>query len=103
MSPVSNLIIPFKQTFAQTSCDPNSEQLAIGSRGDKVTELQTRLTDLEYGDLLGPPGIDGIFGPYTENAVMKFQQDYGLTADGIVGPQTWGKLCSIVITHGGGL
>jgi peptidoglycan hydrolase-like protein with peptidoglycan-binding domain len=36
--------------------------------------------------------VDGIFGPITEGAVKDFQQSKGLSADGIVGPQTWPKL-----------
>lgn len=35
---------------------------------------------------------DGIFGRLTERAVMEFQRKRGLAADGMVGPQTWGKL-----------
>ena len=39
------------------------------------------------------PGIiDGEFGPGTEAAVLKFQQEWGLTADGIVGDETWSSL-----------
>jgi hypothetical protein len=37
-------------------------------------------------------GADGIFGSGTESAVKAFQSSRGLTADGIVGPQTWGAL-----------
>lgn len=35
---------------------------------------------------------DWIFGNKTYNAVLRFQQDQGLTPDGIVGVNTWNKL-----------
>lgn len=36
--------------------------------------------------------IDGIYGADTVDAVKKFQSENDLTADGIIGPQTWAKL-----------
>lgn len=39
-----------------------------------------------------PVAVDGIFGTQTESAVKAFQQSQGITADGIVGPETWPKL-----------
>lgn len=60
--------------------------IAIGARGDEVKLIQTALYTMGYS--LGPEGVDGIFGQHTQAAVMQFQQDHGLTVDGIVGPQT---------------
>ena len=61
---------------------------AYGSRGDEVREIQTRLAALGYYS----GTIDGIYGSATKKAVQKFQQDRGLTADGIAGKQTLNAL-----------
>ncbi len=60
-------------------------------RGEDVESLQTRLLDLGYTEV-GTP--DGSFGPKTDEAVRRFQQNNGLTMDGIVGPLTWDALFS---------
>lgn len=62
---------------------PTSNNLRLGSRGEKVKQLQRDLTSLGY-----KLTADGIFGPKTEAAVKRFQRDKNLTVDGIVGPQT---------------
>lgn len=36
--------------------------------------------------------LDGKIGPATRDAIRAFQKDQGLTADGVVGRQTWSKL-----------
>lgn len=36
--------------------------------------------------------IDGKIGPGTKDAIKAFQRDHGLSADGVVGRQTWDKL-----------
>jgi hypothetical protein len=59
-------------------------------------ELQTHLTTLGYSPLLGPPGIDGIFGPLTEGAVIQYQTDHQLLVDGKVGPETWSSICASI-------
>jgi len=66
----------------------SSGTLQQGDEGDAVTSLQTALKKLNYYD--GP--ITGFFGPLTEEAVIRFQQAKGLTADGVVGPQTLAAL-----------
>jgi len=51
-----------------------------------VAKLQSVLQALGYN--IGPTGVDGDFGSYTEQAVKAFQRDYGLNADGVVGNKT---------------
>jgi cell wall-associated NlpC family hydrolase len=65
--------------------------LRIGSRGDAVTTLQNRLLTLGYMDYSNPTGY---FGEVTRAAVVRYQRLNGLSADGIVGPATNGKLYS---------
>ena len=55
-----------------------------GSRGDEVTQIQTKLK--RWGYYSG--AIDGIYGTQTLNAVKSFQRKNGLTVDGIAGTQT---------------
>jgi|BioPla2DNA2_1021312.scaffolds.fasta_scaffold00275_3 N-acetylmuramoyl-L-alanine amidase len=55
-----------------------------GSTGATVREIQSRLK--RWGYYTG--GVDGIFGPKTEQAVRYFQRVNGLAVDGIVGRQT---------------
>lgn len=61
-----------------------------GSKGVYVALLQDALNDLKYNFV----NIDGVFGNNTKRAVMNFQRDNNLTADGVVGCSTWKKLAS---------
>lgn len=54
-------------------------------RGTDVMEIQALLQKIGYY----PGSIDGIFGPQTQQAVIAFQRDNGLTPDGIIGPNTY--------------
>lgn len=45
-------------------------------------------------------GLDGIFGAATQNAVISYQKSRGLTADGIVGCNTWRSLQEEVVGTG---
>ena len=55
-----------------------------GSRGDEVTQIQTKLKRWGYYN----GNIDGIYGSQTQEAVKYFQRKNGLTVDGIAGPAT---------------
>ena len=69
--------------------------LRRGSKGEFVKRLQIELNARDFG--YGPLKVDGDFGPATEAAVKKFQQNNNpLDVDGIVGPDTWGVLLSAV-------
>ena len=68
--------------------------LTIGATGADVWRLQTILVMTK---LLDYTGIDGNFGPKTQDAVKSFQQASNLTPDGIVGQATWNALPAIRI------
>lgn len=61
--------------------------LSSGMSGEDVRQLQIRVSGYPgYGNVLA---IDGAYGPATRDAVVRFQQAYGLSADGIAGQQTF--------------
>ena len=68
--------------FEEPEVDYN-QTIRQGSRGPLVAEVQEKLD-------ISP--ADGIFGPGTARIVKEWQSSNGLTADGIVGPKTLGKL-----------
>ncbi|MGN0995475.1 MAG: peptidoglycan-binding protein [Candidatus Ventricola sp.] len=68
--------------------------LREGDSGTAVTELQTMLKKLDY--YYG--SITGNFGSLTKQAVRKFQDDNGLTVDGVAGVNTINKLRSLTGT-----
>ena len=64
--------------------------LRKGDSGNSVKILQAFLIAYEYST--GTSGIDGDFGSDTESAVKQFQKNSGISADGIVGENTWSEL-----------
>ena len=68
----------------------NNTYLENGSKGTKVTQMQSRLISLGY--LAG--SASGSFCDITEMAVISFQTRSGLDADGVAGPGTLKKLYS---------
>lgn len=64
--------------------------LRLGSRGNDVQLIQNRLKTLAiYFTSIPDVVADGVFGAGTQAAVIAFQKLMGITADGVVGQQTW--------------
>lgn len=63
-----------------------------GAKGNITKWIQKKLISLGYSLNYG---ADGIFGQETKQAVMQFQKDNNLIADGIVGKNTWRKLLGL--------
>jgi peptidoglycan hydrolase-like protein with peptidoglycan-binding domain len=72
------------QTADQTAASTPRNMVQLNDDGEQVAALQRRLAELGYyeGD------FSGVFDYATEAAVMQFQRNNGLSADGVVGPST---------------
>ena len=70
-----------------------------GDRGPSVFTLQRQLNritkDYPFFGTLMP---DGIFGEQMAETVKRFQRQFSLTADGVVGRQTWYKISYIYVS-----
>jgi peptidoglycan hydrolase-like protein with peptidoglycan-binding domain len=90
----TNLNIPTAQA-GYSRCQEGASRGAycfkLGDRGPLVYQLIEKLRCTGYYNA----GNDSYFGPVTERAVIRFQSDRGLVADGVVGPDTYRRLtCS---------
>ncbi len=73
--------------------------LRTGSTGPNVVVVQTALNRIaqNYPAIPKIANVDGIFGSRTESTVTAFQQIFGLTPDGIVGPATWNAIVRLYV------
>jgi len=76
------------QRQPNTAPSPSFPTLQKGAQGVQVKHLQRRLNSVGLVPLR-PLAEDGDFSATTELHVLELQRRNGLTADGIVGPQTW--------------
>lgn len=71
----------------------DKEGLSYGDTGLKVVDMQQRLIYvLDDPFAVGPMQDDGIFGPYTEEGLKKFQRKQGFDASGIYDEESEIKL-----------
>jgi len=75
---------------------PPTIVLREGSTGPYVIELQFLLNYIgSFYSTVIPVIQDGVFRATTTTSVRAFQNTFGLTADGIVGPNTWNELYNV--------
>lgn len=75
-----------------------SSDLYTGLTSDEVEELQELLAS---DPTIYPEGlVTGYYGPLTEAAVRRFQEQFGIDSVGRVGPQTRNLLNRIIREHG---
>lgn len=88
-------------TAPQVSGIPSSwpgADLTIGSRGEKVLQMQEQLNRISQNYPAIPSIVaDGIYGPATAEAVRKFQEIFDLPATGVVDYPTWYKISQIYV------
>ncbi len=84
----------FKNSVRLQSAEKNSPPLRPGESGPGVALLQLALAALDYQMPRTMAHIvpDGIYGAETAGAVTAFQRDQGLSADGVAGHDTLGRL-----------
>ncbi|NIK68008.1 MULTISPECIES: cell wall hydrolase [unclassified Paenibacillus] len=86
------IILAFMMTVAmplQAATAAAPATLSYGDSGPDVPDLQFRLKTLGYFD---NTAITTFYGKMTEEAVRKFQADYGLKSDGVAEEKTWTQL-----------
>lgn len=70
--------------------------LRPGSTGADVRNMQLKLNGVNpVYTAINYQTVDGVFGVDMSNAVKRFQSQFGLTADGLIGPLTWDKIVSV--------
>jgi len=70
----------------------NTCTVSQGAHSNLVVAIQIMIWQLDQEECGPLIAIDGSFGPDTKGAVECWQHAHGLTADGVVGPQTWTSL-----------
>lgn len=90
--------VHFDKRFGRAACGGEAGYPLIkqGSISTYVLIAQDDLNTLGFRT----GGLDGIFGSRTREAVRNYQRSRGLSADGIVGCNTWRSLQEDVVGNG---
>lgn len=70
--------------------------LRYSDSGIDVPDLQFRLQTLGY---FNNEALTSFYGKLTEDAVERFQRDYGLKVDGVTGEKTWTALKKVSVNQ----
>ncbi|GGL70822.1 hypothetical protein GCM10010129_12950 [Streptomyces fumigatiscleroticus] len=86
-------------TVSTASAAAVRPQLSYGSTGTWVKYWQADLNAYMHVELTCRPtlAVDGDFGDATLKATKCIQGKLGVTADGIVGTNTWGAMCDYLL------
>lgn len=91
----------FRNQRRVQSASSNAPPFRRGETSNGVRALQEALIDLGYTMPKSQQRneCDGIFGPETEQTVRRFQQDHGLSVDGVAGRQTLSAMDQLFLAH----
>ena len=95
----SNIEIVRTNNIQATPQSYPGSPLRQGDSGTAVFTLQRQLNRIakDY-PFFGKLTVDGVFGPRMASTVKTFQRQFNLTADGVVGRQTWYKISYIYVS-----
>ncbi len=94
----SNMYINEAEEISGIPASWPRENLQVGSRGDKVRQMQEQLNRIAQVYTSIPRiAADGSFGPATQAAVRRFQSVFGLPQTGVVDYATWYKISEIYV------
>lgn len=88
--------VHFDKRYGTPACSAGYPTLRNGSRGIYVLILQDALNALGYSTHT----LDGYFGGNTRSALISYQRENGLNADGVCGCGTWTRIVSEVVGIG---